>query len=51
MIVDNVTTISVWVHPTTPRESTRVALFTEGVNHALPHVESLDVWQLATPVR
>lgn len=51
LIVDNVTTISVWVHPTTPRESTRVALFTEGVHHALPHVESLDVWQLATPAR
>ena len=51
LIVDSVTTISVWVHPTTPRESTRVALFTEGVGDALPRAESLDVWQLATPAR
>ena len=54
LIVDNSTTFSLWVHPTTPRESTRVALFVdsgegeaEGV--AGLRAETIDVWQLASP--
>ena len=50
------TTLSVWVHPTTPRESTRVALFVEsgegegeGEGVAGLRVETLDVYQLASP--
>jgi hypothetical protein len=48
LIADNVTSISLWVHPTDVAASQRVALFS-GPSIQGVHAEQIDVWQLADP--